>query len=255
MVGNLIQTEFDGPIAVITLNRPAQRNSLNEAMMAALIEAVQSIAQRGSCSVLVLQGRGPAFCAGFDLADAVAQPGLMSRYIEQLGVITRAVRRLPQVVVAAVQGAALAGGCAIVSTCDFVLAAPSTQFGYPVHRIGVSPAVTIPTLRQAVGDGRCRETLMGGRIIDAIEARRIGLVSQLADSNDSLHIEADALCRSLAGKGPLALRTTKQWINELDGSLDDAAFDAAVAASAGNAAEPESAQFLHSFWARRREAH
>jgi len=254
MVGNYVQTQFDDPIMVITLNRPEQRNALNAAMMAALIDAVESIAPREGCSVVLLRGAGSAFCAGFDLAEAVAQPGLMSRDIEQLDAITRSLRRLPQVVVAAVQGAALAGGCAIVSACDFVVAAPEASFGYPVHRIGVSPAVTIPTLRRTIGDGPCRALLMGGRIIDAIEAHRIGLVSHLAASASSLDAEYIALCQSLASKGPLALRTTKRWINELDGSMDDAAFDAAVAASATNANEPESRQLLQSFWERRRDS-
>ncbi len=254
MVGNYLQTQFCDPICVITLNRPEQRNALSEAMMAALIDAIDSIAPREGCAVVLLRGAGPAFCAGFDLAEAVAQPGLMSRYIEQLGAITRSLRRLPHVVVAEVQGAALAGGCAIISACDFVMAAPEAQFGYPVHRLGVSPAVTIPTLRQTIGDGAARELLMGGRVIDAIEAHRIGLVSHLVATAHSLSAETSALCQSLASKGPMALRTTKRWINELDGSMDDVAFDAAVAASATNAGGPESAQLLRSFWERRSTA-
>lgn len=253
-MGSVNCTTICRSVAAVTLNRPKRRNALNTAVMTALVDSIQSIAPREGCSVVLLQGTGPAFCAGFDLADAVAQPGLMSCYIKQLGAITRAVRRLPQVVVAAVQGAALAGGCAIVSACDFVIAAPDAQFGYPVHCIGVSPAVTIPTLRHTVGDGRCRETLMGGQIIDGCEAHRIGLVSHLAQSSGSLESEADALCKLLASKGPIALRTTKQWINELDGSMDDAPFNAAVWASALNAGEPEATRLLQEFWARRNNA-
>ncbi len=221
--------------------------------MSALIEAIDS-AGRDDASVVLLGGRGPSFCSGFDLADAVTLPGLMSRYIEQLGTITRRLRRLPQIVVARVQGAALAGGCAMVSACDFVVAAPNAQFGYPVHRIGVSPAVTVPTLRQTLGDGRCRETLMGGRIIDGREGHRIGLVSHLAASTDSIEGEAQSLCRCLADKGPNALRATKRWINELDGSLEDAAFDATAAGTAFLASEPQSEQLLRDFWNRRRDA-
>ena len=238
-------------VCALTLNRPEQRNALNEATMDALIHAIDATSRREDLAVVLVRGHGLSFCAGFDLAEALARPGLMSRFIEQIGAITRGLRRLPQVVVAAVQGAALAGGCAIASSCDLVVATPDAQFGYPVHRIGVSPAVSIPTLRQTIGDGRCRATLMGGRIVDGREAHRIGLVSHLAVSVETLDREASGLCRSLALKGPLALRTTKRWINELDGSLDDATFDAAVAASATNASEPESARLLRSFWSHR----
>ncbi len=239
-----------GGVITVTLNRPEQHNALSESMMSALLDAIES-AERIDVAVVLLRGGGPSFCSGFDLADAVARPGLMSQYIAQLGAITRRLRRLPQAVVVAVQGAALAGGCAIVSACDFVVAAPEAQFGYPVHRIGVSPAVTIPTLRKTIGDGRCRETLMGGRIFDGREGYRIGLVSHLADSAETVESEALALCRCLADKGPVALRATKRWINELDGSLNDAAFDAAVAGTASLADDPASEQLLRDFWSRR----
>ncbi len=252
MAADLIQVDLSGPIGVLTLDRPEQRNALTSAMMSRMIDAIEELAS-GDSGVLLLRGNGPSFCAGFDLADAVAQPGLMGRYIEQLGAITRALRRLPQVVVAAVQGAALAGGCAIVSACDFVVASPQSQFGYPVHRIGVSPAVSIPTLRQHIGDGRCRAMMMGGEIIDGARAAGIGLVSHLVGTDSEIEDAAGQICDSLADKGQVALRATKRWINVLDGSLEDAPFDAATAASAAAAVEPEAQRLLQSYWSRRRD--
>ena len=166
--------------------------------------------------------------------------------------MNRALRRLPQVVVAAVQGAALAGGCALLSACDFVFVAPDATLGYPVHRIGVSPAVTIPTLRLAAGDGPARALLMSGRLIDGREAVRIGLASHLAESSATLHDEATAFCRALAEKGPNALRATKAWLNELDGSLDDAPFDRAAIASASLADGDEAVAMLRAFWSKRK---
>src|SRR5690606_12641741 len=113
----------------------------------ALERRVHAIASDSSARVVLLTGAGHAFCAGFDLGAAVEQPALMAHFIQRLSDINRSIRRLPQVVVAAVQGAAIAGGCAILSACDFVVVCPDATLGYPVHRIGVSPAVTLPLLR------------------------------------------------------------------------------------------------------------
>ncbi|MCC6908657.1 MAG: enoyl-CoA hydratase/isomerase family protein [Phycisphaerales bacterium] len=252
MAADLVDVDLSGTVSVLTLNRPEQRNALTSGMMSRMIDALEEIAS-GDGGVVLLRGNGPSFCAGFDLADAVAQPGLMGRYIEQLGAIARALRRVPQVVVAAVQGAALAGGCAIVSACDFVVASPQSQFGYPVHRIGVSPAVSIPTLRQLIGDGRCRSMLMGGQIIDGAEAARLGLVSHLLHAGTGIDDAARRLCESLAGKGQVALRATKRWISELDGSLEDAPFERSTAASAAAAVEPEAQRLVQAFWSLRRD--
>jgi len=248
----LILTDARAGFEVMTLNRPAQRNALSVAMMDEMIGALDAVAAQGEAAVLLLCGNGPAFCAGFDLGAAVDRPEVMVQYIEHLSQITRRIRRLPQVVVAAVQGVALAGGCAIVAACDFVFAGQEAQFGYPVHRLGISPAVNIPVLRQTMGDGAARELLVSGRVIDAGEAQRLGLVSHRAASTESLGAEAEQWCRTLAAKGHTALRTTRQWIGELDGSTDDAPFDAAMAASAHGAAQPEAIERLREFWNSRR---
>lgn len=238
-------------VVTLTLNRPAQRNALSVEMMDQMIGALDAVAAREDAAVLLVRGEGPAFCAGFDLGAAVDRPEVMSRYIEQLAEITRRLRRLPQVVVAAVHGPALAGGCAIVAACDFVFAGPEARFGYPVHRLGISPAVNIPVLRQAIGDGPARELLMSGRIIDAAEAKRLGLVSHVVASTDAMQREAAQWCAALCDKGRVALRATKQWIGEIDGSLDDAPFDAAMAASRDGAAQPEAVERLRAFWSGR----
>lgn len=252
MVQELVQSDRSGGVRLVTLCRSEQHNALTQTMMEQLLGAIESASQDDDAMVVRLRGSGPSFCSGFDLAAAVDQPGLMSRFIESLGRITLALRRLPQVVVAEVQGSALAGGCAIVSACDFVVAEPGARFGYPVHRIGVSPAVSLPTLRQRIGDGSARALLMSGRVIDAAEAHRIGLVTHLAASASSLPGAAQDLCRLITSKGRIALRATKRWIGELDGSLDDAAFEAATTGSAADADGPEARELLRAFWQQRR---
>ncbi len=238
-------------VAALALNRPAQRNALSVEMMDEMVAALDEIADCDEIIAVLLCGDGPAFCAGFDLGAAVDRPDVMKRYIEQLAQITRRLRRLPQMVVAAVQGPALAGGCAIVAACDFVFAGPEAQFGYPVHRLGISPAVNIPVLRQTIGDGAARELLMSGRIINADEAKRLGLVSHLVSQTADVRPEAEKWCAALSGKGRTALRATKRWLGELDGSFDDAPFDAVMNASADGAAQPEAIRRLRDFWSKR----
>lgn len=239
------------PIATITLNDPARRNALGTAMFDALEAAVKDIAGQTDIHIVLLRGEGSVFCSGFDLAAAVENPQLMSQFIMRLSALNRSLRRMPQIVVAEVSGAAIAGGCAMLSACDFEFAARDAKLGYPVHRIGVSPAVTIPTLQQAIGPGAARSLLMQGELIDAIEAHRLGLVTHISDSSECVAADAMNHCRMLAKKGLHALRVTKHWLNELDGSLNDASFDSPARASAAMT-HTEEARALLSNWQTRR---
>jgi methylglutaconyl-CoA hydratase len=154
---------------------------------------------------------------------------------------------MPQVVVGEVAGAAIAGGCALLSACDFVVVAADARLGYPVHRLGVSPAVTIPALEPLIGGGLARTLLMSGELIDGAAAHRLGLATHRSDSGSSVTVDALAFCRMLAAKPPNALRTTKAWLNQLDGSLDDARFDGAAAGSAELAGGAEARTMLTSW--------
>lgn len=240
----LVQLQLDESIATIVLNDPAKRNALSLPMFDALDQAVARIAGDQALHIVLLRGEGPAFCAGFDLAAAVHDPALMGQYIMRLSALLRAVRRMPQLVVAAVEGAAIAGGCALLSACDFVVAAADATLGYPVHRLGVSPAVTIQTLLQKVGSGGGRALLMSGELIDGAQAQRIGLATHLAAAGEPPLRVAQGLCAQLALKGPQALRTTKAWLNELDGSLDDDRFERPARASEAIVGEPEARTML-----------
>jgi enoyl-CoA hydratase/carnithine racemase len=240
----IVDTSTDAGVRVIELNDPPRRNALGQAMFDALDAAIAAALDDVSIRVVLLRGRGPAFCAGFDLEAMINSPARGADFIARLSRLTRSLRHLPQPVIAAVQGAAIAGGCAILSACDFVILTPRAKVGYPVHQIGVSPAVTIPTLMQAVLPGPARALLMGGELIDGVQARRMGLASYVSAAEDSIDAEAMALAWALAAKPPGALRTTKQWLNELDGSLDDARFDAPVRASGALAGGEEARSML-----------
>lgn len=251
MPEDLVTLKRDDNLAVLTLNDPERRNALGIAMFDALEKALTSLETDESIRVILLRGAGSVFCAGFDLGLAVEKPELMGRYIDHLSRINRRVRRLAPVVVVAVQGAAIAGGCALLSACDFVFISPDAKVGYPVHPIGVSPAVTIPTLQAAIGSGVARGLLLGGALIDGLEAKRIGLATHLAQSEDTVNDEAMALCRMLAEKPPEAMRYTKAWLNELDGSLDDGRFDPPARESSELTSGKEATDMLRAFWQHR----
>jgi methylglutaconyl-CoA hydratase len=251
IVSDVVQLERRDAIVTLTLNDPAKRNALGAAMFDALDARLRETASDVSAHVLHFRANGKAFCAGFDLSAAVVEPALLESFILRLSGAIRVLRRLPMVVIAEVQGAALAGGCALVSACDLVIASPSAKFGYPVHALGISPAVTIPTLSQMIGPGPARSLLLGGQIVTTAHAESIGLVTRVSASDDSLATEAAELCATIAGHGRAALRATKHWINELDGSLDEQRFHAPAQSSAVAATQPAAIARLREAWRQR----
>ena len=251
MPRDIVKLGFEDSIATIVLNDPKRRNAMSIAMFDALDDALSNVAPRSDVHVLLLRGNGKAFCSGFDLAAAIDDPTLMKQYIDRLSTTIRTLRRLPQVVVAAVHGAAIAGGCAMVSACDIVIASATAKFGYPVHKIGVSPAVNIPTLQQAIGPGAARSLLMGGELIDGATAHSQGLVHHLADDDEAVLAKAISMCQRLTEQSPQALRVTKHWLNELDGSLDNDLFDGPRDGSAEIANSDEAIGRLRDFWSTR----
>lgn len=243
-----VHLETDGPIASLWLDGPTQRNALSRSTMSSLVDRLVDLEGRPSVSVILLRGRGSVFCAGFDLGPVLDEPAILDEFISGLNRLLKAIRRHRAVIVAGVHGAAIAGGCAIVSACDLAVVSPSTQLGYPVHGLGLSPIVSGATLTGSVGDGPGRSLLLSGRLIDGTTAYRLGLATHLHD--DALQA-ADALACRIAGHGPKALEATKAWLNELDGSLDDARFDGPVEASAPLSSDDESMALLRSRWSRR----
>jgi len=246
----VIRETTEYAVATISLNDPSKRNALSTAMFHALDDAIARIARDDAVRAVLVRGEGAAFCAGFDLGAVVEQPARMAVFIERLSGTLRAIRRLPQPVVGAVHGAAIAGGCAILSACDFVFVEPGAKLGYPVHRIGVSPAVTLPLLMPFIGAGASRALVLSGELIDGREARRIGLASDLIEGAEAMHAAALAHARSLASKPSHALRVTKKWINELDGSLENDRIDAPARGSMRLADGDEAVTMLRAAWRR-----
>ena len=257
----------DGRVARVMLRDPARRNAFDEtalrALAAALREARALCDARNGVDVVVLAGEGAAFSSGFDLATCAEDPRRVEPLLSLLSDCVRALREMPAPVVARVQGAALAGGCALLTGCDFVVVAPDAQLGYPVHRIGISPAVSVPSLFSRMGPA-ARALMLSGEIVDGARAFTGGLATHLSADPSTLDAEVDALVERLLAKGPQALRATKAWIARVEeigaGDLgrasgrDGAAFAATRDASIGLASGDEFATMLRRFWASRRGA-
>lgn len=251
MQNNIVQLSFENNIAKITLNDPDKRNAMSIEMFDGLDEALNEVSRKSDTKVLLLCGNGKAFCAGFDLAASRNDLSILQQFIIRLSTLIRSLRRLHCPVVAAVHKAAIAGGCATVSACDIVVASKNTKFGYPVHKLGVSPAVNITTLQQAIGPGATRSLLMGGELIDGKTASRLGLVHHLVDTDEEVLAKANEICQTLAEQSPQAIKVTKKWLNELDGSTDDDLFDGPRDGSAEIVQSEETAELLDKFWASR----
>lgn len=200
-------------VTVLTLNRPERRNSLTIELLNELIAAVKVASDQPSERVLILRGAGAAFCTGLDLKEAADQKKAhATAEMVAKALITLAETRL--VTIAAVHGAAVAGGAGIMSACDFVIAAEKTKIGYPEVRRGLVAGLVMTFLRRQVGERNMRELVLGGELINPDRAREIGLVNRVVPPNEIMN-EAQKFADSVLQGAPSALAQTKRLIEEL----------------------------------------
>jgi enoyl-CoA hydratase/carnithine racemase len=195
-----------GPIAVLTLNRPAARNSLSEALLAALADAWTAIAVDTSVRAVVLAANGPAFCAGHDLkeltgrrTDADGGRAYFKHIMTVCSAMMQQIVSLPQPVIAAVQGTASAAGCQLVASCDLAVASPAARFATPGVDIGLFCSTPMVSLSRNVARKHAMEMLLTGDIIPADRAAAIGLVNQVVPAGAERK-KAIALAQKIAGK-------------------------------------------------------
>ncbi len=243
-MSQLVQVRADDGIVIVTLNRPEARNALSVALIEALEAAIEQV-ERESARVFVLAGAGAVFCAGMDLKGVLADAAGMRRMRRGLSQVMRRIRRLPIPTIAQVQGAAIGGGCGLMVVTDFAVTHPEAKVGYPEVSLGVCPAVVAPWLIRKVGSGRARALLLAGGTMSGTTGYETGLAMHLVP-RDQLEAEVQSLGRRLAEGGPQALGVTKQWINDLDGSLDDAVFEKGAEISADVIAREEAQSRLRS---------
>ena len=200
-------------ITVVTLNRSERRNSLTIELLNELIAAIRVASDEPRERVLILRGAGAAFCTGLDLKEAAdLKKAQMTAELVAKTLITLAETRL--VTIAAVHGAAVAGGAGIMSACDFVVAAEKTKIGYPEVRRGLVAGLVMTFLRRQVGERNMRELVLGGELIDAERARAIGLVNRVVAPGQLIN-EAQKFADSVLQGAPNAVAQTKRLIEEL----------------------------------------
>ncbi len=239
-----------GEIVSVIIDRPDKRNALTVAMMANLGDAARRACDNPIVRAVVLRGEGSVFCAGFDLDDCRDDPLVMRSLLMGLSHAISAFRKCPCPVVIAAHGAAIAGGCALLGGGDFVVTDASAKFGYPVTRLGVSPAVSSPFLRQMVGDGPARARLLDSELIDGDHACAIGLAHECVEDAAAVVPRAMEVARAFAAKPAGALRETKRWLNHLDGSCDGETVHGALHTSLGLVGGDEERTLLNKMWER-----
>jgi methylglutaconyl-CoA hydratase len=210
-----LKYEKDGAIATITLNRPDKRNAISSAMIDELLGALNAADNDGAVGAVILTGAGKCFCSGMDLETlqtiARQTPEQNLADSRQMARMFHRLYCFPKPLITAVNGAAIAGGCGIATFCDITLAVPEAKFGYTEVRIGFIPALVSVLLRRQVGEKHARELLLTGAIINAAEAFRLGMVTEIVPAQDLLKRAHEVAAKFLEAS-PTSLRRTKRLL-------------------------------------------
>jgi enoyl-CoA hydratase/carnithine racemase len=207
--GHLI-VDLNPPLATVTLNRPTRRNALSLELMQDLGTSLRDVGANKEISVIILAGAGPAFCAGHDLTEMLGRD--MDSYRQVFDVCTdlmTEIQRVPQPVIAQVDGMATAAGCQLVASCDLVIASDRARFATPGVRIGLFCSTPMVPLTRAIGRKRALEMLLTGDPIDAATACEWGLVNRVVSSEQLPEAVRELACR-IAQASPLVVRIGKE---------------------------------------------
>ena len=246
----------EGPLRIITLNRPERRNAMTPGMQVEVIEAIEEAAA-DQCRVVAFAGAGVAFCAGLDLSALQAMRGKDADAhradAERIAKLFRTLYELPKPTISLVQGPAIAGGTGLATICDFTLATPAARFGYTEARIGFVPALVSAYLTLQIGDKRARDLLLTGRLFDANEAYRLGLVNEIVAAED-LQLRMRALAESLSANSPESLAATKRLLAAQNKTWLDDAMQLAMTANAASRGTHDFSEGVAAFLEKRRPA-
>lgn len=233
---SLAVLKVEGAVATLTLNRAESRNALSIDLLASLhhrmTELEAMVGGKDGPRVMVVTGEGKAFCAGMDLKQVLGDEEAPLRLLGSLSELCLRVRALAIPTIAAVNGAAIGGGCGLSTVTDFSVTHADSKMGFPEVDLGVCPAVVAPWLVRKIGAGRARAVLLRGGVMSGSEAHAMGIVNECVGTREELMPAVKALAERLAGGGPGAMKATKGLLNELDGSLDAAIAQRAAELSA-----------------------
>ncbi len=215
--------EQAGPIAYLTMNRPAKRNALSVEHMQELIGCLKSISAQPRLAVVIVRGNGPAFCAGHDLGEMIGQsPEFYQHEFAICAELMQTIIAIPQPVIAQVHGIATAAGCQLVATCDLAIAAEEARFATPGVKIGLFCSTPMVALSRAVGRKQAMEMLLTGELISAREALAHGLINRVVLAAE-LADTTRALAEQIASASPLVVGIGKQaFYRQLDLPLPEA---------------------------------
>ncbi len=240
-------------IATIALTVPEKRNAISAQMITDLLGALMQ-AEEGPARVVIITGSGKSFCAGMDLDELqhIARQTQQKNY-EDARRVTKMLYRLhsfPKPVIAAVNGAAIAGGCGIATLADFTLAVPEAKFGYTEVRLGFIPALVSVFLRRRIGDRQVRDLLLTGRIIDAAEALRMGLITEIVP-RERLMDRAREIAALLLAASPTAIAQTKKLLLNFDRAAIRAELEVAMEANSDIRMTPDFREGVSAFLEKR----
>jgi methylglutaconyl-CoA hydratase len=249
-----LSVEKDGHIATITFNRPDKRNAISTQMIAELQTVLDSL-EKTHTRVVILTGSGKAFCAGIDLDllrnIANQSPGENQEDSRRIAKMFRKIWSYSRPMIAAVNGHALAGGCGIATLCDFTLAVPEAKFGYTEVKIGFLPAIVSVFLTRQIGEKRCRDLLLTGRLIEATEAKELGLVNEIVPV-EKLMARAHELADTLLAVSPSSITRAKHLLVSAAAAGVDHDLERAVLESARVRCTPDFKEGLAAFLERRK---
>lgn len=211
-----VKIEVINRIGYLILNRPEKRNALSFEFVQEIKQALTSLEENSNVKVIVMKGEGQAFCAGADLA--YIQQLQNNTYEENLADslnlkdLFEQIYHLSKVVIAQVNGHALAGGCGLATVCDFAFSVPEAKFGYTEVRIGFIPAIVKVFLLRKIGEMKSKELLLSGELVDALKAKEYGLINEVI-SADAIHAYVREYAEMLINKNSAQSMTyTKQMI-------------------------------------------
>ena len=211
-MSDVVLSERDGPVALVTLNRPDALNALSDELMDELVARLEELDRDEAVRAIVLGGNERAFAAGADIGE-LAQVSAIELYYQRRMERWDAIRGLWTPLVAAVSGYCLGGGCELAMSCDLIVASETAQFGQPETDLGIIPgAGGTQRLTRAVGKALAMDVILSGRRLSAREALAAGLVARVV-SKEAWLDEAKRVARDIAEKGPVATRLAKESVD------------------------------------------
>jgi methylglutaconyl-CoA hydratase len=244
----VIQVRVEDGVGVAALARSEKRNAMTPAMLDALLNTIEAMATDDAVRVMLVTGEGDMFCAGFDLTLCKDDVSVLPALLTGLAKVVSAMRASDKPVVISAHGGAIAGGCAMLCGADIVVTTADAKIGYPVLRLGISPAVSGPALRQATGDGPARARMLDTALVSGQRALEIGLVHATEATRDACEQRAVRWAHELAAKPPHAMAATKRWLRDVSGSDASAA---GLATSLSLVDGQEQAAMLPAAWQRK----